>query len=349
MACEISFLPVGNADCIVIHADGSVVIVDLGKKPRFIYNWLRRRNLNRIDRIYITHNHRDHFPFSSLKKLVDFLELWFSNGSEIETFSLPLGIYGDAFSKLDVLEQSDHQRYQDLKDAIDRLDDWDQIRKVKSVPAFRDPTPYSLADLKIHALHPRQIFVERHKGRINEISLVLRIVYGEFVVMLLSDLEGEGLKDYLSIAKVSSSVNQETKANIVKIPHHGGFPSNGDDLKELLTLIDAEVAVLSVGSTNPYGHVEPDLFKALIELQNNNAARLMQFICTEVTRTCVYSASVRSGMGKTGLPSAEKCAGEVTIIAETSGVWELKVEKTDHPSKVSSFSHPACIGRAELD
>jgi beta-lactamase superfamily II metal-dependent hydrolase len=349
MACEISFLPVGNADCIVIHADDSLVIVDLGKDPRFIYNWLRRREFNRIDRIYITHNHRDHFPFSSLKKLVDFLELWFSNGSEIGIFSLPLGIYGDAFNKLHVFEQTDHQRYQELKDAIDRLGDWDLSGRVESVPAFRDPTPYSLADLEIHTLHPRQIFIERHKGRMNEISLVLRIKYGEFVVMLLSDLEGEGLKDYLSVAKANSSVNQEAKANIVKIPHHGGFPSNGDDLRKLLALIDAELAVLSVGSTNQHGHVKSELFKALIELQNNSAKRLMKFICTEVTRTCVHSASARAGIDRKGLPAPKKCAGEITIVAEISGEWQLKVETPDHPSKVSSFSYPACIGRAELD
>jgi len=104
-----------------------------------------------------------------------------------------------------------------------------------------------------------------------------------------------------------------------------------------------------VGSTNQHGHVKPELFKALLELQNNSATRLKQFICTEVTRTCVRSASVRAGMGKTGLPSSEKCAGEITIVADASGAWELKVEASDHPRTVSSFSHAACIGRAELD
>jgi beta-lactamase superfamily II metal-dependent hydrolase len=349
MTCEVSFLPVGNADSIVIHADDSVVVVDLGKNPRFIYNWLRKRNLNRIDRIYITHNHRDHFPFSSLKKLADFLELWFSDGSEIKIFSLPLGIYRDAYNKLNDLEQSDRQTYQELKDAMDRLDDWDLIGKPKSVPVFYDPTPYSLANLKIYALHPRQLFIERHKGKINETSLVLQAVYGEFAVLLLSDLEGEGLKDYLTVVKADSLINQGVRANIVKIPHHGGFPPNGDDLKELLALIDAELAVLCVGSTNPYGHVEPELFKALIELQNNNAKRLKQFICTDVTRTCIHSASVRVGMKKTGLSSSKKCAGEITIVADISGKWELKVETLDHPSQVASFAHAACMGRAELD
>lgn len=348
MACEISFLPVGNADCIVIHADDSVAIVDLGKNPRFIYNWLKRKNLSKINRIYITHNHRDHFPFSSLKKLVDFLELWFSQGCEVETFSLPFGIYRDAFSKLDDLKKTDTLRYQELKDAVDRLDGWDQGGKVSSVLALRDPTPYSLADIQIYTLHPRQLFMEKHKGKINEISLVLRVVYGKFSAILLSDLEGEGLKDYLSVAKASNSKTLETRANIVKIPHHGGYPANGEDLKELLAEIDAELAILSVGSNNPYGHVAPELFQALIELQNNDDRRLKQFICTEVTRTCIHSKSKRSSMGKSGLSTPQKCAGEITVIADISGKWQVTTEIENHASTIESLSHAACDGRADI-
>lgn len=356
MVCEISFLPVGNADCIVIHADDSVVIVDLGKNPRSVYNWLRRRNFNRIDRIYITHNHQDHFPFSSFKKLVDFLELWFSNGSEMGILSLPDAIYETAFSELDNLLKVDNLRYQELKDAVDLFDLWDQRGKVRAESASRSSAPYALIELKMYVLHPRQLFISRTKNKqskINEISLVLKVVYGEFAAMLLADLAGNGLKDYLSVVKASSAATKEAKANIVKIPHHGGFPSNGNDLKELLTLIDAELAVLSVGSNNPYGHVEPNLFKALIELQNNKKQHLKQFnfICTEVTRTCVYSASERSVMSRseTRLPPSENCAGEITIIAELSGKWKYKTGTPDHASRVANFDHAACDGRADLE
>jgi beta-lactamase superfamily II metal-dependent hydrolase len=348
MTCEISFLPVGNSDCIVIQADNSVVLVDLGKNPRFIYKWLQNNGLNKINRIYITHSHKDHFPFRSLVNLVQVLNLWFSSSCEIEIFSLPYGVYKDALKKLNTSREVDAD-YKELEDALHSLDDWDRRRRVRFVEASCDPTPYSLDDLKIYTLHPRAFFLGNHKNNINEISLVLRVVYGEFAAMLLADLEGVGLKDYLSVVKSSIEATKEAKANIVKIPHHGGFPSNGDDLKELLALIDAELAVLSVGSTNQHTHVKPELFKSLIELQNNNAKHLKKFICTEVTRTCVHSASVRAGMGKTGLPSSEKCAGEITVIAESSGIWELKVEESDHLSKVSSFTHAACIGLAELD
>ena len=79
MTCEISFLPVGNADCIVVNSDNAIIVVDLGKKERVIYKWLKNKNFDTINRIYITHSHRDHFPFSSLISLVKFLDLWFSN------------------------------------------------------------------------------------------------------------------------------------------------------------------------------------------------------------------------------------------------------------------------------
>jgi beta-lactamase superfamily II metal-dependent hydrolase len=348
MTCAISFLPVGNSDCIVIQADNSVVLVDLGKNPRFIYKWLQNNDLSKINRIYITHRHRDHFPFSSLVNLVRFLNLWFSNGSEIEIFSLPYGIYDEARKKLDALRGVDAD-YKDLEDALHSLDDWDRSRRIRFVEALCDPTPYPLGDLKIYTLHPRSFFIGNCKSNINEISLVLRVVYGEFAAMLLADLEGAGLKDYLSVVKASSAAAKEAKANIVKIPHHGGFPSNGDDLRELLALINAELAVLSVGSTNQHGHVKPELFKALIELQKNSAKHLTKFICTEVTRTCVHSASVCAGMGKTGLTSSKKCAGEITIVADLSGKWHYKTEIPDHSNRVASFNHAACDGRADLE
>jgi beta-lactamase superfamily II metal-dependent hydrolase len=344
MSCEISFLPVGNADCIVINADESVVLVDLGKKSRFIYNWLKNKNLKKVERIYITHSHRDHFPFSSFIKLVEFLNLWLSDGGEIKTFSLPSQIFDDAFDKLDSHRGADSD-YKALEDALNQLDDWDRTSRIFFTPVQRDRDPYSLSDLKIYALHPRQFFYAKQRRKINEISLVLRIVYGEFIAMLLADLEGAGLSDYLSVVKASAAATKEARANIVKIPHHGAYPKNGDELKELLALIDAELAVLSVGSTNQYGHVQPELFKALIDLKDNKDKRLDKFICTEVTRTCKHSASDRATMIK-GLSKVEKCAGEITIVAKTSGEWNWKTE-TDHKIKVASFN-AACDGRGDF-
>jgi hypothetical protein len=86
------------------------------------------------------------------------------------------------------------------------------------------------------------------------------------------------------------------------------------------------------------------LFNLLINLQNDNSKQLKQFVCTEVTRTCVHSASDISKMSKSGLAKQQLCAGEITILAETSGNWVLKTQ-TNHKDVISTLPYPACQGR----
>lgn len=345
MTCQITFLPVGNADSIVIQAENSTIIVDLGKLD-ILEDWLQKHEISRIDRIYITHDHRDHFP--SLIKLVEFLDTWLGDVNIVKKIHFPCKALEVAWKKV----KSDRVKHQILENALVRIAEWSKKRVVIHSPIFRDEEPYSEGFLKIAALHPSEEFASRHfassVSKLNEVSTVLQVTYGKFSAQLLADIEGAGLAELLSFLKANSD-SADFTANIVKIPHHGAYPKNGDELKELLTLIDAELAVLSVGSTNRYGHVQPELFKALIDLQDNKDKRLDKFICTEVTPTCKHSANNRSTMGKSGLPEAQKCAGEITVVAKKTGQWNLKTEVDPHNEQVKIFKYAACDRRGELD
>jgi len=339
MTCELAFLPVGNADTIVIRPDdGSVVIVDLPKIP-ILLKWLQSKKETNISRIYITHEHRDHFP--SLENLVTFLDNWLKRG-KVSTLCLPYEVYKEARKKL-LSSRTGNER---LEDALLRLRQWEQKNIIKFIEATRGSNPYSQGVLKINILHPGLLYAQDHlatfKGRDNEISVVLRVSYGDFAALLLADIEGAGLKECIDICQ-----SHELSANIVKIPHHGAYPKNGDDLKHLLESIDAELAVLSVGSNNTYGHVVPELFSLLLNQKDDESKKLENFICTEVTRTCVHSTSDRTAMGKSGLTKPQRCAGEIIIYAETSGKWNVKTE-TDHESVISTLKYPACKGRTDF-
>jgi beta-lactamase superfamily II metal-dependent hydrolase len=339
MTCEVVFLPVGNADSMIIYPDGgSAVVIDLHKIPTLL-KWFQNKRETNISRIYITHEHRDHFP--SLEDLVTFLDNWLKSG-KVGSICLPYQVYQQAKKKVD----SNRAANKRLEDALDQLRRWEKKSIINFIEVTRGSNPYSQDSLEIHVLHPGLLYAQEHlasiKGRDNEISVVLRVTYGNFAAVLLADIEGAGLKDCVDICKPD-----ELKANIVKIPHHGAWPKNGDDLKQLLETIDAEIAVLSVGSTNNYGHVVPELFDLLLSLKNDTSKRLKNFACTEVTRTCVYSASERSSGEKPRLTGQKLCAGEITIFAETSGLWEIKTQ-TVHKDIISSLTHPACQGRADL-
>ena len=345
MTCQLTFLPVGNADSIVIQTDNSVVVVDLGNL-NVLEEWLEKYEISKIDRIYITHAHGDHFP--SLIRLANFISTW--NGKiSIGKIHLPYKVIEIARKK--ILANTANPKNGSLNLALQRIKEWSDSRAVKLSPIVRDGEEYSEGLLKIEALHPSQFYIEHHLAasgsKINEISIVLRVSYGNFSVLLLADIEGAGLTELLNFLQ-NNSERTKIKTNIIKIPHHGAYPPNGNELKDLLAFIDAEIAILSVGSKNPYGHVEPALFNALIELQNNNTQRLKQFICTEVTRTCIHSKLERSSMGKSGLSIPQKCAGEIAIIANNLGEWQLKTEATNHSAKIASLSHPACDGHADI-
>lgn len=337
MSCELTFLAVGNGDSIVIRTDsGSTIVIDLHKIPTLL-KWFQNKKEINISRIYITHEHRDHFP--SLENLVTFLENWLKRGT-VKEISLPYDVLKNAIEKVN----SNRAANKRLEDALLRFKKLRQ--RITLLNSTRGSNPYNQADLEIHALHPELYYAQEYlasiSGKHNEISLVLRVTYGNFAAVLLADIEGSGLNECIQICNP-----HELKANIVKIPHHGAWPNNGDDLKQLLEIIDAEIAVLSVGSTNNYGHVVPELFGLLLNLKNDTSKRLENFACTEVTRTCVHSASQRSSMGKSGLSNQQLCAGEITIFAETSGKWQLKTQ-TVHQDIISTLTHPACKGKADL-
>jgi beta-lactamase superfamily II metal-dependent hydrolase len=341
MTCEFVFLPVGNADSIIIYPDGgSAVVIDLHKIP-LLRKWFQNRKETNISRIYITHEHRDHFP--SLEDLVTFLDNWLKSG-KVGSICLPYQVYQQAKKKV-AANRAANKR---LEDALDQLARWEKKSIITFIEVTRGSNPYSQDSLEIYALHPGLLYAQDHLaktgGKDNEISVVLRVNYGDFTALFLADIEGTGLKECVDLS-IANPI--EFVANLVKIPHHGAWPKNSDDLQKLLETINAEIAVLSVGSTNGHGHVVRELFNLLITLQNDDSKQLKQFICTEVTRTCVHSATDISTMKKSGLAKQQLCAGEITILAETSGKWQLKTE-TDHENVISTLKYPACKGLIDV-
>ena len=338
MTCQLSFLPVGNADSFVIQSDDSTVVVDIGNL-NILEDWLEVNQVHRLDRIYITHAHRDHFP--PLTRLADFLESWFRHGT-VEKICIPDKVWRIAKSK--ILADRNNPKLKRLELALSRIREWNSESTLKISPVVRDGEEYSAGSLKIQALHPGHLYIENYLAqggqKLNEISLVLRVSYGNFSALLLADIEGDGLRELFNFLQINSKHN-DFSSNIVKLPHHGAWPSNNADLVSLLTLINAEIAILSVGSTNQHSHVKPELFRALLEMSSNTSLRLGRFICTEVTRTCARSESEAVTMGKKGLAKKMPCAGEITVVAETSGQWRYETE-TNHPDIVASLPHAAC-------
>ena len=343
MSIRITFLDVGHGDCTIISQSMSAVVVDVPNKQR-LERWLEEHGIGTIDCLYFTHGHKDHFP--SLTNFVTFISEWMTKGgTQVMRLCLPTEIIRAPSKAVGSTNITEAQKML-LQSALDKLELWYSTKTLEILRGEKDPRPHSYGDINVHVLHPSFVRFERQNAKqsntLNETSVVLRVDYGSFRALLLADLEGSGISSLLAHCD-----ENDLKSHVVKVPHHGAWPSNGDELRQLLQVADPEIAVLSVGSTNQHGHVVPELFKALLDLQNDPSYQLEQFVCTEVTRTCVWDAVKRRSNRHEKLEQKMPCAGDISIVAESSGAW-VREESAKHTELVNKIGFAACRGKLDF-
>ncbi|MCP4592860.1 MAG: hypothetical protein GY842_19160 [bacterium] len=348
MTCRIVFLQVGNADCTLVQTPDACAIVDLPKQ-RPLNDWLKLHEICSVDRVFVTHDHSDHFP--GLERLVNWMGAWVRSEGPAVALHLPDGLWQRAQENLKELKgegQVDSHKYQRLQSTMDKISFWNQAGHVRYCPLSADHDIPDYGALSFKVLHPSWLEVEARRATKraahNEGSLVLCVRYGAFAAVLLADLEGAGLTSLLDRADRRGPAS--IRCHVLKIPHHGAWPKNAREFGALLEHADPEMAVLSVGSKNNYGHVRPELFRALLDLRDRPDCRLSTFACTEVTRTCTLPVADRSP-GGLGLPTTRPCAGDIIVEAETDGRWSWPAEER-HRETVESVPMAACQGHAEL-
>ncbi len=91
------------------------------------------------------------------------------------------------------------------------------------------------------------------KRDLNDFSVVDRINYGHFKAILTGDIGPNMLPEIISS-------NNLSKVIYLKVPHHG---SKNGMTQEFLDILDPEIAVISVGAKNLYGHPSPEIIKML--------------------------------------------------------------------------------------
>ena len=101
----------------------------------------------------------------------------------------------------------------------------------------------------VQILHPSDPLAA--EGGVNEASVILRVTYGDFDALLTGDAYKEVERRIAALV---------TDLELLKVGHHGSDTST-DSL--LLALAQPEVAIVSVGRANRYGHPDPDVLGRL--------------------------------------------------------------------------------------
>jgi competence protein ComEC len=107
--------------------------------------------------------------------------------------------------------------------------------------------------LRLEVLHAGDIGFDDDSSIIDNSAVVLRLVYGDFSVLLTSDIFTEAEQSLLDSRFCLDST-------VLKIAHHG---SDTSTCPEFLAEVDPQVAVISVGADNTFGHPSPDVLERL--------------------------------------------------------------------------------------
>ncbi len=192
----VDFLDVGSADCILIHDDKHLIVIDAGlinselSIPDYIENEIvKKRNVDKINLMVLTHPHADHY--GQMTKILDRFEtkrFLTSRSSRSKTDRL-------GYNKImDKLEEKD------IKIEYSRPD-----LKIK------------IGDINIDILGP----IKQDKKNINNNSVVLKLEYKGASFMFTGDAEKEEENDL--IHKYDS---KRLRSNILKAGHHGSSTSS---------------------------------------------------------------------------------------------------------------------------
>ena len=112
-------------------------------------------------------------------------------------------------------------------------------------------------DLEITVLYPNKNL--KFTG-LNNNSIVMKLQYGIFSMLLTGDIEKEAEEELLQIYKNTDILN----STVLKVPHHGSKTSS---TLEFLNQVKPKIALIGVGKNNNFGHPNKEVLERLKSLE----------------------------------------------------------------------------------
>ncbi len=208
------YLDVGQSDCSIVTCDDMTMMIDTGTRVRYyeIKDALFALGINKIDYLIVTHPHDDHM----------------SNASDIiRNYSVKNII----MPKISAENNVESLIYSTLINTIAEYN----VNPMTAVSG--DCFDFGSSSVKV--LAP----IKQNKN-LNNMSLVLKIQYGETSFLFQGDVE-ENVENEL----LNSGI--DVSADVIKIGHHGSNTSTGE---RFLTRVNPLFAVISCGADNNFKH-----------------------------------------------------------------------------------------------
>lgn len=215
---KVSFLDVGQGDAILIQTPaGKKILIDGGESSEKLLAALSSRLSwfdRQLDYVILTHPHADHVKGLN-------------------------GLFGRYRLSEAVATLVNHSA-STYKFWLDNIRD----RQIKLTAAAAPQELVLDSGISLKILSPVGSLADQTVDNLNNSSLVLLLTYGRTRWLLMGDAE-------TGVEKTLLSRGEDINAQVLKVAHHG---SSGATSPEFLAAVGPQLAVISVGKPNDFGH-----------------------------------------------------------------------------------------------
>ena len=208
---------VGQGDALVIRSEGKVAVVDVGREDPAIDSCLSDLNISKIDLLVLTHFDMDHVG----------------------------GVVGAVTGR--TVSRALLTSFVDKRPGAEFVLEVLAAQSIETIMAEKDMTG-QLGLFNWQVLSPHRGGPEAQDSNDGSVSMIWED--DQMVLYTLADL---GERAQLRIGAESSSLltrDYASKVVVVKVAHHG----SGDQAPEFYEAIRPDLALISVGQENSYGH-----------------------------------------------------------------------------------------------
>lgn len=222
---SLNMIDVGQGDSFYIETQNrKTILIDGGGSENSDYDvgenilipYLLNKGKTKIDLIIISHPHEDHIEgiFTALEKL------------KVKQVVISENI--------------------DKSELIIKLKKLCNEKNIEIIKVAANDT-FKIDGLNFDVIYPKK---ETNDKNINNMSIVLKLKFGEITSLFTGDLE----------EKAEEEIKQNIKVDILKVGHHGSKTSTSE---EFLEKTKPKIALISVGKNNSYGHPNKEVIERL--------------------------------------------------------------------------------------
>lgn len=330
---EIFFLDVAQGTCqVILLGDRRAIVIDCGAPTdRFLVQFLSRMGIEYLDCLIVSHSHDDHV------------------GGAVTV----LGEYQDRIDKI-CFVQDDlfltsafwHRISELLRDGTLTKD---QLHRLEVTPGPQPVWSDGLTGARLRTFSPSaaENLVAQAAKTPNPTSAILFLDVKNGRVIFAADSEVAQWRE------VNRRSGRKWNCDVLAVPHHAGHAATTpEDLAWLFDeAIAPKVAIVSVGTSNTFGHPRPDVVQAM-------TSRGIKVMCTQITGQCTQNLEIirpgvlrpvvhpgRSSARRDLTTSANRnsrnvaCAGSVRAVVGDSGIAVDRLD--EHQAAVDKLAGEA--------